>query len=104
MKNKIDMRRHYARKIFSALIHRSSPGNILFNLMPEARRVAEDINDELKNKIGIFFAWQNQIKLMRINRYGVIEGKPFDFSAADEAAAIFEAALQKKRDEPLGWV
>ncbi|NER39602.1 MAG: hypothetical protein F6J93_37640 [Oscillatoria sp. SIO1A7] len=68
------------------------------------RRVAEDINDELKDKIGIFRAWQNQIKLTRINRYGVIEGKLFDFSAADEAAAIFEATLQKKRHEPLDWV
>ena len=69
------------------------------------RRVAEENGHKLKDKIGILLAWQNQIKLMRINRYGVIEGEPFDFSdAATEAAAIFEAALQKKRDDPLGWV
>lgn len=68
------------------------------------RRIAEDTTDSLREKVSILFVQPPQddlgatIEPLRVDRYGVIENWPPDFlpESADEAAAIFEAALDKR--------
>ena len=68
------------------------------------RRIAEDPNDELGDKVRILFVnppddgQGASITPLRVDRHGVIENWPPDFlpEASDEAEAIFLAGLEKR--------
>jgi len=69
------------------------------------RRIAEDPTDQLNDKVSILFvhapSWRQpaRIETLRVDPYGIIENWPPDFlpESADEAAAILQASLQKRR-------
>jgi predicted ATPase len=71
------------------------------------RRIAEDPTDELREQVSMLFVRPPHdgqgaiIEPLQVDRYGVIENWPSDFlpESADEAQAIFQAGLEKRREQ-----